>query len=81
MHKPRGKETKQSQVFLDRAWIGLGPGLDRSRSGPALFCVLQFGCSVTRKGRRGGQAASGQLHCLSACATVAAWLPDFLPAW
>lgn len=81
MDKTREKETKQSEVFVDRAWVGLGPGLDRSRSEPAFFCMFQFGCIVTRKGRRGGPAASGQLHCLSPCATVATWLPDSLPAW
>ena len=59
------KETKQSQVFntevhgagcgLDRVWIGLDPGLDRPgpRIGPTFLCMLQLGCSVTRKGQQG----------------------------
>ena len=33
-------------------WIGLGPGLDRSRSGPAFCCMFQLGCSVTTKRTR-----------------------------
>ena len=48
---------------LDRVWIGLG--LDRPRSGPTCLCMLQLGCSMTRKGRQGAQAASVQLGCLA----------------
>ena len=51
---------------LDRVWIGLDPGLDRPRSGPTCLCMLQLGCSMTRKGRQGAQAASVQLGCLTA---------------
>ena len=50
---------------LDRVWIGLDPGLDRPRSGPTCLCVLQLGCSMTRKGPQGAQAASVQLGCLA----------------
>ena len=50
---------------LDRVWIGLDPGLDRPRSGPTCLCMLQLGCSMTRKGRQGVQAASVQLGCLA----------------
>ena len=49
---------------LDRVWIGLDPGLDLPRSGPTCVCMLQLGCSMTRKGRQGVQAASVQLGCL-----------------
>ena len=51
---------------LDRVWIGLDPGLDRPRPriGPTFLCMLHRGCSVTRKGRQGEQAASGQLGSL-----------------
>ena len=51
---------------------------------PTFLCMLKLRCSVTRKGRQGGQAASGQLGCLArqlGCATVAAWLLDCLAAW
>ena len=48
---------------LDRVWIGLDPGLDRPRSGLTCLCMLQLGCSMTRKGRQGVQAASVQLGC------------------
>ena len=50
---------------LDRVWIGLDPGLDRPRSGPTCLCMLQLGCSVTREGPKGVQAASVQLGCLA----------------
>ena len=50
---------------LDRVWIGLDPGLDRPRSGLTCLCMLQLGCSMTRKGRQGVQAASVQLGCLA----------------
>ena len=68
------KESKQSQVLTRRhtglvvVWIGLDPGLDRPRPriGPTFLCMLHLGCSVTRKGRQGEQAASGQLGCLTA---------------
>ena len=50
---------------LDRVWIGLDPGLDRPGSGPTCLCMLQLGCSMTRKGRQGVQAASVQLGCLA----------------
>ena len=51
---------------VDRVWVGLDPGLDRPRSGPTCLCMLQLGCSMTRKGRQGVQAASVQLGCLAA---------------
>ena len=50
---------------LDRVWIGLDPGLDRPRSGLTCLCMLQLGCSMTRKGRQGVQSASVQLGCLA----------------
>ena len=50
---------------LDRVWIGLDPGLDRPRRGLTCLCMLQLGCSMTRKGRHGVQAASVQLGCLA----------------
>ena len=67
------KETKQSQVLMWSGselvvvvvWIGLDPGLDRHRSGLTCLCMLQLGCSMTRKGRQGVQAASVQLGCLA----------------
>ena len=64
---------------LDRVWIGLDPGLDRPRPriGPAFLCMLHLGCSVTRKGRQGEQAASGQLGSLD----VQQLQLDCLTAW
>ena len=50
---------------LDRVWIGLDPGLDRPRRGLTCLCMLQLGCSMTRKGWQGVQAASVQLGCLA----------------
>ena len=47
---------------LDPVWIGL----DRPRIGPTFLCMLQLGCSVTKQGGQGGQAASGQLGCFPA---------------
>ena len=66
---------------LDRVWIGLDPGLDRPGSGPTCLCMLQLGCSMTRKGRQGVQAASVQLgRPALQLATVSAWQFDSLDA-
>ena len=54
-----------SELVVVVVWIGLDPsldpGLDRPKSGLTCLCMLQLGCSMTRKGRQGVQAASVQL--------------------
>ena len=69
---------------LDRVWIGLDPGLDRPRSGPTCLCMLQLGCSLTRKD---GKVRRQQVYSLAAwqagliqLTTVSAWQFDSLDA-
>ena len=75
------EETKQSQVLTRSwmwsgselvvfvVWIGSGSVWIRVWIGPEVdptcLCMLQLGCSMTRKGRQGVQAASVQLGCLA----------------
>ena len=87
-HELRIKNLKKGKKLVV-VWIGAGcgldPGLDRPRSKPIYLKLLQLGCSMTKKGRQGGQAASVQLGRLALCqaCNLIAWMLNScsLAAW
>ena len=51
---PSRKEGNQTITSFHTGWLWSGSGLDPPRIGPKFLCMLQLGCSVTRRTRWAG---------------------------